>query len=225
MGKLYCSALSLARWGMLLGPWPPSQKPEAWPGYMSTGHLHGAPQGRVPGLTNAAQRELCLLTLSTPISSTLSAWLFTGLWDQPSYPGPSQVLGVSTVGEGVVRVLQGRISGARWAAEQTTSSVQQGRAGQSLQRPVPGDSSVAWSSTLACGAQLCQQWSEACLPYPLTVVDATLLGLLISVLAPLLASDEFGQQPMCGCSHSPDGAVLITRSDISGAAPCHMCLL
>lgn len=25
----------------------------------------GAPQGRVPGLTNAAQRELCLLTLHT----------------------------------------------------------------------------------------------------------------------------------------------------------------
>ena len=157
----------------------------------------------------------------------LISWRHSSQWGEmdPSPRVSSAVLGVSTVGEGVVRVLQGRISGDRWAAEQTTSSVQQGRAGQSLQRPVPGDSSVAWSSTLACGAQLCQQWSEACLPYPLTVVDATLLGLLISVLAPLLASDEFGQQPMCGCSHSPDGAVLITRSDISGAAPCHMCLL
>ena len=37
-------------------------------------------------------------------------------------------LGDSTVSKGVVSILQGRISGVRWAAGQMKSSVQQGRA-------------------------------------------------------------------------------------------------
>ena len=46
------------------------------------------------------------------------------------------------------------------------------------------------------GAQLSQQWSGACLSYTLKVVDSTLLGLLISVLAPLMASGDFPQGPI-----------------------------
>ena len=38
--------------------------------------------------------------------------------------------GDSTVGKGVVSVSQGRIFGARWAAGQMKSSVQQGRASE-----------------------------------------------------------------------------------------------
>ena len=50
-------------------------------------------------------------------------------------------------------------------------------AAQSLQQPMPKEISVAWGSTLGCGARLCQQWSGACLGSPWKVVDPTLLGL------------------------------------------------
>ena len=73
-------------------------------------------------------------------------------------------LGDSTVGEGIVSILSGRTSGARWAAGQTNSSVS---AGQSLWWPIPRDISVAWSSALVCGARL---WSGACLSYTLKVL-------------------------------------------------------
>ncbi|KAF6081685.1 hypothetical protein HJG60_008717 [Phyllostomus discolor] len=98
-------------------------------------------------------------------------------------------------------------------------------AGQSLQQPIPRDSSMVWSSTLVGGAQLSRQWSGACLSYTLTVVDSTLLSLLISALAPLMVSEEFAQEPTYGWAHSADMAVLITRADISGVSPCQMCLL
>ena len=64
-------------------------------------------------------------------------------------------------------------------------------AGQSLRPLMPKEISVAWRSTLVCGAGLSQQWSGACLSYTLRVVDSTLLGPLISVLAQLLASGNF----------------------------------
>ena len=42
---------------------------------------------------------------------------------------------------------------------------------------MPRETSVVWSSTLVCGAQLSQQWSGACLSYTLKVAYSSLLGL------------------------------------------------
>ena len=70
-------------------------------------------------------------------------------------------------------------------------------AGQSLQQLMPREISMAWSSTLVCGVQLSQQWSGACLRYTLKEVYSTFLGFLISVLEPLMASEEFSQEPIC----------------------------
>ena len=69
-------------------------------------------------------------------------------------------------------------------------------AGQSLRWPVPRETSVAWSGPLGCGAWLSQQWSGECLSYTLKVVHPTFLGLLISVLAPLIPSGESLQEPL-----------------------------
>ena len=93
---------------------------------------------------------------------------------------------------------------ARWARELSASckevSQEQGGsrsgevlspAGQSLQQLMPREVSMTWSSTLVYGARRSQQWSGACLNYILKVVYSTLLGLLISVWAPLMASREF----------------------------------
>ena len=86
---------------------------------------------------------------------------------------------------------------------------------QDLQWLMPRrDVIVAWSSTLVCGARLSQQWSGACLSYTLKVVGSTPLGLLISVLAPLLASGAFSQEPICRWSRSGDMAVPVTCADI-----------
>ena len=82
---------------------------------------------------------------------------------------------------------------------------------------------MAWGSTLGCGARLCQQWSGACLSYTLEVAYSTFLGLLISVLAPLMASGDFPQEPVYGWSRSADMAVLTTCAGISGVSPCQMC--
>ena len=60
-------------------------------------------------------------------------------------------------------------------------------AGQRLHQLMPREVSVAWSTSLVCGAQLSQQWSGVCLSYTLKVVYSTLLGLLINLLAPLMA--------------------------------------
>ena len=97
-------------------------------------------------------------------------------------------------------------------------------AGQSLQWPMPRETSVAQSSTLVCGARLSQQWSGACLSYTWTVVDSTLLGLLISVLAPVVPSGEFAQEPMGGplCRHG--GFDHVCRYTL-GVPPCQMCLM
>ena len=111
----------------------------------------------------------------------------------------------------------------------------------------PRATSMTWSSTRVCGARLSQQWSGACLSYTLKVVFSTLLGLLISVLALLMPSGEFVQEPMggtwlfclapmtasgdflqkpnCGWSHFPDVAILIVCADVLGVSPCQMCLL
>ena len=50
-----------------------------------------------------------------------------------------------------------------------------------------GEISMAWSSTLVCGAQLSQQWSGNCLSYTLKVVYSTLLGLFDKCLDTLNA--------------------------------------
>ena len=76
------------------------------------------------------------------------------------------------------------------------------------------------TSSLVCGAQLSQQWSGACLIYTLKVVSSTLLGLLISVLAPLMPSGEFSQDPIYGWPHSADLTILTTCADILGVSPC-----
>ena len=78
------------------------------------------------------------------------------------------------------------------------------------------------SSTVVCGAQLSQQWSGTCLSYTLKVVFSTLPGLLITVLAPLMASGEFPQELICGRSCSADMAVLVTCADILDVPLCQM---
>ena len=75
------------------------------------------------------------------------------------------------------------------------------------------------------GARLSQQWSGACLSYAPASGALHPLGLLISVLAPLLASGEFPQEPICRWSRSADMAALVTCADILGVPPCQMCLV
>ena len=91
-------------------------------------------------------------------------------------------------GHGGVSVLQGRIF---WSQMGSRADKVLSPAWQSLRQLMPREISVVRSSTLVCGAQLSQQWFGACLSYTLRVVDSTLLGLLISVWAPLMASREF----------------------------------
>ena len=120
-------------------------------------------------------------------------------------------------------------------------------AGQGLWRVVTREITVAWSSSLGCGALLSQWWSGACLSYTWKVVCSTHLGLFSKCLgtlmpgvesaqgpvgatwqfclAPLLASGEFPQEPLCGWSRSADRAALITCADILGESPCQMYLL
>ena len=66
-----------------------------------------------------------------------------------------------------------------------------------------------------------QQWAGTCLSYTLKVVDSTLLGLLINVWAPLMASGELAQQPIYGWYM----AVQIMCADILDVSPCQLCLL
>ena len=79
-----------------------------------------------------------------------------------------------------------------------------GPAGQSLRWPMPREISVAWSSMLECGTQLSQQWSGTGLSSTLRAEYPTPLGLLTSVLAPLMPSGEFPQDPVYGWSRSAD---------------------
>ena len=67
---------------------------------------------------------------------------------------------------------------------------------------------MAWGSPLVCGARLSHQWSGACLSYTWEAGYSTLLGLLIGVLAPLLASGDFAREPICGWARSADAAAL-----------------
>ena len=90
-------------------------------------------------------------------------------------------------------------------------------AGESLQQPMLREINVAWSSLLGCGAQLSQQWPGNCL-------SDTLLGFLISVLAPLIPRGEFPQEFIYRWSCSADAAVLVTCADILGESPYQMCL-
>ena len=101
---------------------------------------------------------------------------------------------------------------------------------------MPRETSVVWGSPLACGTQLSPQWSGACLSYTWEAGYSTLLGLLIDVLAPLLASGDFAREPICGWARSADVAA-DTWADMSpcrrvcsdlGSLPlepkCHRCL-
>ena len=77
-----------------------------------------------------------------------------------------------------------------------------------------------------CGAQLSQPWSgEPASVIPLGVVDSILLGLIVSVLEPLMASGEFPQASIYGWSRSADTTVRITCADISGVSPCQLYLV
>ena len=82
---------------------------------------------------------------------------------------------------------------------------------------MPREISVAWGSTLVCGARLSQQWSGACLSYTLRVVCST-------PLAPLMASVDFPQEPVYGQSRSADMAVLVMCADVLSVSPCQTCL-
>ena len=90
---------------------------------------------------------------------------------------------------------------------------------------MPREISVAWSSTLVSRAWLSQQWSGACLSYFMKVVNSTLLGLLINVLASLEANEEFIWEPIYGWSLSADMAGLTMCADTLGMSPCQMCLV
>ena len=76
------------------------------------------------------------------------------------------------MGKGVVSILPGRISRDRW--QQGRRHPQPSRAGPPA--AMPREISVAWSSTLVCGAQLSQQWAGTRLPYILKVVHSISLG-------------------------------------------------
>ena len=110
----------------------------------------------------------------------------------------------STVGKGVIRVLQGRMSGARWATGQTQFPVQQGRA---ISGRCPGRS--AWPGAAHWCVELTwlsQQCSGACLSYTWDVVYSALLGLLDKCLGPTDAKcgirpAGYGCLPWCSAWH------------------------
>ena len=67
--------------------------------------------------------------------------------------------------------------------------------------------------------------SQPASPIPLEVVySSTILGLLIVVLAPLMANGVLPQGPIYGWSRSADTAVLVTCADILDVSPCQMYL-
>ena len=97
-------------------------------------------------------------------------------------------------------------------------------AGQSLQWLMPREISVAWSSALVNGTQHLSSGLKSASVIPSRVVDSTLLGLLIGVLAPFMATGEFPQEPTYEL-------VLLCRHGYSGhlgrylrCASCQMCL-
>ena len=64
------------------------------------------------------------------------------------------------LGKGVVSILQGRTSGARWAAGQTKSSVQQGSAsGGQCQGRSAWCGAALWSVELSCLSYTLKVWS------------------------------------------------------------------
>ena len=60
-----------------------------------------------------------------------------------------------------------------WSQEGSRAGEVPSPAGQILQWPMRREISVAWGSTLVCGAQLSQQWPGACLSCNLEVVCST----------------------------------------------------
>ena len=68
-------------------------------------------------------------------------------------------------------------------------------------------------------------WSlrYTCLSYTLKVVFSTLVSLLITVLALLVPSGEFAQEPFYGWSCSADMAIPVACADILAVSLCQMC--
>ena len=126
------------------------------------------------------------------------------------------------VGKGLISVLQGRISGARWAAGQLKSSVQQGRAsGSRCQGRLAWRGAALWVVALGC---------LSCGLEPASVTPGEwwtppFWVFLINVLAPPMPSVEFPQESSCGGSCSADTAPLTTCADIIGVSPCCTFLL
>ena len=145
------------------------------------------------------------------------------------------------MGKGVVSVLKGRISGARWAAEQTKSSVQQGRASSGqYQGRSAWRGAASWCVELGCLSSGLEPASVVpskwCAPPFWVFLINVLAPLMQSVevaqkplgdpwlfcLTSLLASVEFPQEPICGWSRSADTAALTTCASVS---PCQTRLL
>ena len=148
------------------------------------------------------------------------------------------------VGKGVISIFQGGISGARWAAGQVKSSVQQDRAsGSQCQGRSVWHRAALWCVELGClssglepASLISSKW---CTPHSWVF--------LINVLAPPMASVEFawelmgGTRLLCltsllgsgGCpqgavyrwSRSADKTTLTTGADILSVSPCQMCPL
>ena len=76
-----------------------------------------------------------------------------------------------------------------------------------------------WCVELSCLSSGLEPVSDT-----LKVVYSTLFGLLLNVLAPLMAIREIPQEPIYGWPHSADTAVLIMCADILSVSPCQMCL-
>ena len=142
--------------------------------------------------------------------------------NEPESQSLSQWVQETTQRRPGVSVLQGRTSRARWAAEQAKSSVQQGRAsgGRWLGRSAWNEAAL-WCMELGClnsGLEPASVIPWKCCTPPFWVF-------LVNVLASLMPSGEFPQEPIYGWSHSAVTAVLITCADILGVSPCQMCLL
>ena len=128
----------------------------------------------------------------------------------------------SMVGKGVVSVLQGRVSGARWAAGQAKSSVQQGRSSVGWCQGRPGWPGAAlWCVELSC----CSSGLEPAPVVPWKWWSPPFCVFSIKVLAPLMPSAEFAQEPISGWSRWADMATLNMCPDLLSGSPCQVCLL
>ena len=95
---------------------------------------------------------------------------------------------------------------------------------QSLWWPMPREISMAWSSTLVCGARLSQQWAGAYLSYTLEGSVLHPFGSLDNCLG--IPDGEWGLFPRSLSIYrfcSADMAVLVPCADILGVPSCQTC--